>query len=73
MVNVSSLFGKKYDGVVIDSAFSLATIMLDRASVTVIPCESFGAPEYVRLSYATSDEDIVKGIDRFKEFVKKVN
>ena len=72
MVNVSPVFGKKFDGIVIDSALTLATVLLDRASVTVIPCESFGAPDYIRLSYATSDEDIVKGIDRIKDFIKKL-
>ena len=72
MVDVSSLFGKKYDGALIESAHSLATIMLDKTSTTVIPCESFGAPNYIRLSYATSDEDIVKGIDRINDFIKNL-
>jgi flagellar hook-associated protein FlgK len=45
-------------------------LLLEKALVTVIPCESFAAPEYVRLSYAISDEDIVKGVGRIGAFVR---
>ena len=70
LVKVSQLFGKKYNGKQINTAHELASTLLDEKAVTVIPCESFGASEYVRLSYAISEDDIVKGVDRMGEFAK---
>ncbi len=68
-VCVKGIFGKSYRGSVINSAHELADILLDAADVTVIPCESFGNGDYIRLSYAVSDEDIVKGVERIGRFV----
>lgn len=70
LVNIKNIIGKSSDGTVIDSAHKFAEILLDRADVTVIPCESFGADGYIRLSYAISDEDIIKGLDRIKAFIE---
>ncbi len=70
MVNVRSLFGKKYDGAEIRSAFDVASVMLDKLYTAVIPCESFGANDFVRLSYATGETEIRKGLERFEKFVK---
>ena len=64
--------GKKYNGKKINTAHELASTLLDEKAVTVIPCESFGASEYVRLSYAISEEDIIKGVDRMGEFAKNM-
>ena len=69
MINISNIFGKSIDGKVIDSSLKAAELMLEYARIAVVPCESFGAPEYVRLSYAISNEDIKKGLDRLKEFL----
>ena len=73
MVDVSSVFGKKVDGKIIDGALAFANVLLDKAEVTVIPCEPFGAPNYVRLSYAISDDDIVKGVRRIGAFVSSLD
>ncbi len=50
------------------SASEFATRLLKEKEVAVVPGEGFGAPGYIRLSYATSDEIIEKGIARIKEF-----
>ncbi len=71
-VCVKGIFGKSYRGAVINSAHELAGILLDAADVTVIPCESFGNGDYIRLSYAISDEDIVKGVERIGRFVSEL-
>ena len=71
MVNVSGLFGKDIEGMVANSALDMANILLEKAHVAVIPCESFGAPEYIRLSYALSEADIVKGVQRMAELFAK--
>lgn len=44
--------------------------ILDEVNVAVIPGEGFGAPEYIRLSFATSEERITEGIRRIGEWVK---
>lgn len=72
MVSVESAVGKSYRGRKITSAHEYAMTLLDAEDVAVIPCESFGADGYVRLSYAIADEDIVKGIERMKEFAAEL-
>ena len=37
---------------------------IDEAKVAVVPGEAFGAPGYLRLSYALGDDDIVEGVSR---------
>ena len=39
-------------------------MILDEAEVAVVPGEAFGTPGYLRLSYATSDADIIEGVGR---------
>ena len=72
MIDVSEFFGKKYKDCTIDGAQCLAELLLDEAKVAVIPLESFGADNFIRLSYATSDELIKKGIQRIVDFLKKL-
>ena len=72
MLNVSGTFGKSYEGTVINSALDFANVLIKNACVAVIPCESFGAPDFVRLSYAISEADIVKGASRICEFLSKI-
>ena len=51
--------------------FDLADYLLERAKIAVVPGTAFGAPGYLRLSYATSMENIVEGLKRFKEAVEE--
>ena len=53
----------------LDTAQAFAESLLEHARVAVVPGEDFGAPNHVRLSFATSMEQIDKGMDRFTEFV----
>jgi aspartate aminotransferase len=66
---VSDLWGKKLGGQTVTNSFDLANILLDKAHIAVIPGEPFGADDYIRLSYATSMENIEKGIDRLEKFL----
>jgi aspartate aminotransferase len=68
--NVEWLIGKSYNDKQIESSLVLCEILLDEAKIAAVPGEAFGAPGYMRLSYATSMDNIVKGINRLKEFVK---
>ena len=46
----------------------LATLLLDKARVALVPGDAFGAPGYLRLSYATSIERIDEGLRRLGKF-----
>lgn len=50
------------------SAAEFAARILEEQKVAVVPGEGFGAPGYMRLSYATSDEVIEKGLERLAKF-----
>lgn len=68
-LDIAQLINKSYNGKLIDSPLTFAKILLSDYDVAVIPCESFGNDESIRLSYAISDEDIVKGVTRIGKFV----
>ena len=68
--SVKGLFGKSCNGKEIDSALTLCDMLLDEAKIAAVPGEAFGAPGYLRLSYATSMENIIKGIERLTDFVE---
>jgi len=49
------------------SSAELAEYILEKAEVAVVPGEAFGAPGYLRLSYALGDDDLVEGITRLQK------
>ena len=49
-----------------------ASQLLEEEKVAVVPGEGFGAPGYMRLSYAVSDEVIEKGLERIARFCAKL-
>ena len=51
---------------------ALATRLLDEARVALVPGPAFGTHEHVRISYATSQEQIDKGVQRLKDFLAKL-
>lgn len=51
---------------------ALSSYLLEEAKVAVVPGSAFGAPNYLRLSYATSFENIKKGLDRIQEATHKL-
>lgn len=55
----------------IDAA-AFAAQLLEEEKVAVVPGEGFGAPGYIRLSYAVSDEVIEKGLERLERFCAKL-
>ncbi len=65
--DISNFLGGK-----ITSSSDFAQKLLKEKLVAVVPGEGFGAPSFIRLSYATSMENITKGLDRIKEFLKEV-
>jgi aspartate/methionine/tyrosine aminotransferase len=62
--SVKGVLGKEIRGQQPSSSSELAALILDQAEVAVVPGEAFGTPGYMRLSYATSDENITEGVAR---------
>lgn len=62
--SVEGVLGRPLRGRVPTTSAELAEVILDEAEVAVVPGEAFGAPGYLRLSYALSDDDLREGIGR---------
>ncbi|MFI5296155.1 MAG: pyridoxal phosphate-dependent aminotransferase [Thermodesulfovibrionales bacterium] len=70
--NTSGLYGKKFGDREISSSADLALYLLDEANVALVHGSAFGDDNYVRLSYATSLDDIKRGVVRIKEALGKL-
>lgn len=68
--NVSSHFGRELPGgVVVDNSSDFCTALLEQAHVALVTGDAFGAPGYVRLSFATSMDIIEAGLDALEKFL----
>jgi len=65
--SIEGLIGREIAGRTVTSSMDLAEIAIDSAEVAVVPGEAFGAPGYLRLSYALSDDQLVEGVRRLGE------
>ncbi len=71
--NVSAYFGKSLGATKITDAISFSSALLESDHVAVVPGNDSGFASHVRLSFATSMEQIDKGIDRIAAFLKKLS
>ena len=67
--NIEGLFGKVIDGKRVANCMSLAEIALEAAKVAVVPGSAFGVTGFLRLSYATSMQNIEEGLSRLKKMI----
>ncbi len=70
MMNIKKLLGRTLGGRVIRSGEDFALAFLEKGLVALVPCSGFGAPNFVRWTYAASLENIKKGLDRLEIFLK---
>lgn len=70
--DISSLLGKSYEGEKIQTAEDFAMLLLTKAHVATVSGEGFGAPRCLRLSYATSEENLRQAAQRIAQFVDKL-
>ena len=66
---INCMGGKTMYGKKIENDGDFAALFLEKALVATVPCTSFAAPNYLRWSYATSMENIDKGLDRLEKFI----
>lgn len=68
----SSFFGKSDGETTINTSTDFAMYLLDKAHVATVGGDAFGDPYCFRMSYATSDDNIVEAMKRIKEAVAKL-
>lgn len=70
--DVSSFFGKFYNGKTLDTATDVSMYLLDEALVALVTGEAFGDDKCLRLSYATSEEVLIEAVNRIKAAFAKL-
>lgn len=71
---VSAFFGKKdSQGNVIKGSADLALYLLNEGHIATVGGDSFGNNDYIRLSYAASDESLIEALRRMKEALAKLS
>ena len=71
--NVSSFFGKSYNGNTIKDAQDLCMYLLEEARVSLVTGDAFGDPECIRLSYAASVDELKEAIAQIKSALAKLS
>ncbi|HSM02506.1 MAG TPA: pyridoxal phosphate-dependent aminotransferase [Acidimicrobiia bacterium] len=67
--DVTGLFGADVGGHRVESSSELAVALLETVGIAVVPGEAFGAPGHLRLSFALGDEDLERGLTRWRQAV----
>lgn len=71
--HVGRLIGRRAPDGPLASATELAGYLLKEARTALVPGEAFGAPEHLRFSYATGMQNIVAGLDRIDDAIRRLN
>ncbi len=71
--NIQHYFGKSFNGNSINNSVDLALYLLENANVAVVPGSAFGKEGFLRMSFATSIENLEKAVDRIREALNKLN
>ncbi len=70
--NVTALYGKEYDGNIIDNDMNVAKFFLEKAHVAVVPGIAFNYTGHVRFVFAKSMNEIKEGLDRIEKVIKNL-
>lgn len=70
--DVSSYFGKSFEGTKVENANDFCMYLLNEANVATVTGEAFGSPNCIRISYAAADEKLIEAADRIKAALKKL-
>ena len=69
----SGYFGTQCNGNTITTSTELSEFILEESKVVTVPGDGFGAPGYIRFSYAVSSEIIIKGMNRLRQALHQLN
>lgn len=67
--NVTSFYGKKIAGITVNNSEDFVTVCLEKARIALVQGSAFGGDDFVRLSYATSMQDIENGLERLRNLL----
>ncbi len=70
--NFSYYYDKEAEGMQIRNSYGLAYYLLKEAKIAVVPGDSFGADNYIRISYSTSMDNLEKGMDRLAAAISRL-
>jgi len=70
--NVGFYYGRSFGDKVIRNSAEMASYLLDEANVALVPGGDFGHDDHIRISYATSMEQIEKGVERIRLALMKL-
>ncbi|ATB40134.1 aspartate aminotransferase [Cystobacter fuscus] len=70
--NISGLYGRSYKGTPLQGSLQVSEILLNDFRVAAVPGAPFGVDANIRVSFATSREQLRKGLERIREFTASV-
>ena len=70
---ISSFFGKSYNGFTVHNADDMCMYLLSEALVALVTGDAFGDPNCIRISYAASEETLTEAMKRIKAALAKLN
>lgn len=71
--DVHAFFGKRFENTLIQNAEDLCMYILHHAHVSVVSGDAFGAPNCIRISYATAEEKLIEAMRRMKVALQKLH
>ncbi len=71
--NISHYFGKSFNANTVNNSVDLALYLLENANVAVVPGSAFGKEGFLRMSFATSIENLEKAVERIRTALSKLN
>lgn len=70
-IDISKTIGKSIEEETIENSLDFCSKLLEKGKVAAVPGEAFGIDGFIRISYATSMENIQEGLNRIENFIKK--
>jgi aspartate aminotransferase len=67
--DISGLLGRSFSGIGLSGSDDLASLLLEKCKVATVPGSGFGQNQALRLSYASSEEEIARGLKRINDFL----
>ena len=71
--DVSAYLGRSYEGTTLHDSIAFTKALLEKKLVATVAGDAFGAPGHIRLTYCTSEAEIVEGVRRLGELLDQLD
>ncbi len=71
--NIAAYLGRQHAGTKIETSMDLCNYLLEEGGVAVVPGEAFGTSEHIRISYATSMENLKEAVSRMRRVLAQLD